>query len=184
MCSFFIAEQYTTVCVYVCMCVYIYGHNFYIHSSVNGYLDCFHFLTMVKCVAMNIRYMLFFQFWFSQGICRIVKLLGHMVVLFLVFFSFFFFFRNLYTVLHSDSINSHYWHQCKRIPFPPHSLQHLFLVHFKMMTILTGVSWCLIVVWFESFQQWVILRIFSCVCLAMYTSLEKYLSRSFTHFLY
>ena len=31
-------------------------------------------------------YMSLFQFWFSQGICLGVRLLGHMVILFLVFF--------------------------------------------------------------------------------------------------
>ena len=30
-------------------------------------------------------YMCLFQFWFPQGICLGVRLLGHMVVLFLVF---------------------------------------------------------------------------------------------------
>ena len=34
---------------------------------------------------MNSGYMRLFQFWFPQGICLGVELLGHMVVLFLVF---------------------------------------------------------------------------------------------------
>ena len=32
--------------------MYIY-HNFFIHSSVDGHLDCFHVLAGVNCAAMN-----------------------------------------------------------------------------------------------------------------------------------
>ena len=41
-------------------------------------------------------YMCLFQFWFPQGICLGVGLLGHMVVLFLVFL------RNLHTIFSSQ----------------------------------------------------------------------------------
>ena len=48
-------------------------------------------------------YLCLSQFWFPQGVCPGMGLLGHMVVLFLVFF--FFFLRNLHTVLHTGCIS-------------------------------------------------------------------------------
>ena len=125
------------MCAHTCICV----SHIFIHSSINGHLDCFCILAIVNNTEMNICMHVTFQasvFSFFEWISKngVVTSYGSYIFNFL---------RNLHSVFHSGCTNlwSHWW--CPRITFSSHSHQHLFVVFF-IIDILTGVQWCLIVV--------------------------------------
>ena len=114
-------------------------HNFFIHSSIDGHLGCFHVLSVINTDAMitgvhvSFRVVVFSGYMPSSGIAgsygRFIPSL-----------------RNLHTILHNGYISLHSHQQCKSFPFSPQPHQHLLFVGFMMTAILTNVKWYFIAV--------------------------------------
>ena len=136
------------------------------HSSLDGYVGCFHLLTDVNNAATN------------KGVQKSEFLLLILLGIYAEAELLFNFLRNRHTVFHNVAP----FYVLARLTTSPYPCQHI-LFCFYVIVILIGEKWYLIVVWF-AFPQWSsnVEHLFICLLAIHISFLKKCLFKSFASF--
>ena len=160
-------EEYSIVFMY---------HIFFFYSSVDGHLACFHVLAICKYCCNEDGVHVSFQIIVISNCMLRSGTAGSCDSSSLSFL------RDPHTVLHSNCSDLQYHHQCGRVAFSPYILQHLLLVDFAWMAILSRnmILHCSFDLHFCNSDAEHLFMCFLAICLY---SLEKCLFKSSVHFL-
>jgi hypothetical protein len=153
-------------------------HICYIHSSVEGHLNCFQLLAIINKAAMNIvEHVSLLQVGISSGYLPRSGIAGSSTSTMSNFL------RNHKTDLQSGCTSSQSHQQWRNVPLSPHPRQHLLSPEFLILAILTSVRWNLRVVLIcISLMIKDVEHFFRCFSSILYSSVENSLFSSVPHF--
>ena len=124
--------------------LYICATAFFIHSSINGDLGCFHVLVIINNTTMNMEVQI--SLWYNNFISLVYITRSEIPG---SYGSYIFnFFRKFSSVFHSACTNLCSHQQGTKVPFSPHPHQYLLPLVLLMIESLTGWGNILLWIWF------------------------------------